>query len=470
MTRIHSTYLFCLLLYLKVSTIKCDDPTTMAPTEPIPSTVPSQSTATPISTTTPTSITQTTTTSISSTTPTSITSQTPTTQTSASASTTTQVSSTTTTSTSTTSTTSQAPTTTTTATTPTTTTTIPTTESTVINLVRSFTWTDCQGANPEIFNVTPGYFISATVSDVSISNGNYLLIEGGNSRIDGATDGRVFANTVKGPISYLFKTHMVYAYCENTRQDDENPDDPPWANFTIKFQRVGEGTSTVPTTVSTTTLTVPTTQKDDSIFITVNMTGRNYLEYNNASVKQAFQECVASISFEYCRINNIELSPNITSEYVMISKITQCPYNWPESTTCTQITFKVPIFYDSSNWDGYQLNTEHLEKIWYQKDQLDIHGCFVNNSFEDYDEPEFELAITWWAIGISLVIVAFVALLWFMRLFSSRVKTALKKRQNQRRNSDTVSIMSRKTNSVSSLTPHYLQDHQDISTPKIFDI
>lgn len=111
----------------------------------------------------------------------------------------------------------------------------------------------------------------------------------------------------------------------------------------------------------------------------------------------------------------------------MISSINQCPYNWPGSEKCVEITFKLPIFYNSSDWNGYQLNTKHLEIMWLRWAELDDQ-CLTKNSFEVYIEPNVERNIVWWAVGISLVIICFVVLLWFLRTSGSKIRTALKKR------------------------------------------
>lgn len=112
----------------------------------------------------------------------------------------------------------------------------------------------------------------------------------------------------------------------------------------------------------------------------------------------------------------------------MITEINRCPYSWPHSETCVKIRFKLPIFYnETSTVKNYQLNTQRLEDMWLRWDQLDDQ-CFSKNQFSVYEEPDVEQSIVWWAVGISLILLAFIALLWFLKSFSAKVRSAIKKR------------------------------------------
>ncbi|EFA06174.2 hypothetical protein TcasGA2_TC009021 [Tribolium castaneum] len=330
-------------------------------------------------------------------------------------------------------------------------------------ITESFTWSSRKlDQNPIVVTVPDGYFISVTVSGVNMANGNYLLIQGGESYSDQATDGKVFANTVEGPVSYLFKTSAVYGYCETANKNAA--DEEPLYDFVAVFEVAGDGPTTTVTTTSTTPITVPTTEKGASTYVTVNISGKALNDYYEETTVDAFKECVVTMATNYCKDQNIYLTHDITNAYVMISEISRCPYSWPHSETCVRITFKLPIFYnESSSVQDYQLNTERLEDMWLRWDQLDDQ-CFSNHSFSVYEEPDIEQSIVWWAIGISIVLLVFIALLWFLKSFSAKVKSVIKKRM--RRHSDTKSIISQRE-SYSSLTPHYLQDHLD--TPKLFE-
>ncbi|XP_044265049.1 cell wall protein DAN4-like [Tribolium madens] len=330
-------------------------------------------------------------------------------------------------------------------------------------ITESFTWSSTKlDQNPIVITVPDGYFISVTVSGVNMANGNYLLIEGGKSYSEQATNGRVFANTVEGPVSYLFKTSAVYAYCETANKN--SAEEKPLYDFVAVFEVAGDGPTTTVSTTSTTTISVPTTEKGASTYVTVNISGKALQDYNQETTINEFKECVVTMATNYCKDQNIYLTHNITNAYVMISEITRCPYSWPHSETCVQITFKLPIFYnESSSVQDYQLNTQRLEDMWLRWDQLD-EQCFSNHSFSVYEEPDIQQSIVWWAIGISVVLLIFIALLWFLKSFSAKVKSAIRKRM--RRHSDTKSIISQRE-SYSSLTPHYLQDHLD--TPKLFE-
>jgi hypothetical protein len=130
--------------------------------------------------------------------------------------------------------------------------------------------------NPIVFTVSEDYsYVSVTVSGVDMDDGNYLLIEGGDHHKEDSTDGRVFANQVKGPLSYLSKTTSVYAFCNMVDNDETTKH-----NFTVQFEETGEKTTTT-STLSTTTVSLPPTEQGDSTYITVNISGRALAEYNN---------------------------------------------------------------------------------------------------------------------------------------------------------------------------------------------
>lgn len=68
-----------------------------------------------------------------------------------------------------------------------------------------------------------------------MSDGNYLIIKGGNSYSDESTDGLVFANTVEGPLTYLFEASSVYGYCETQNSGKDN-----FYEFTAIFEIAGK--------------------------------------------------------------------------------------------------------------------------------------------------------------------------------------------------------------------------------------
>ncbi|RZC35680.1 G8 domain-containing protein -like, partial [Asbolus verrucosus] len=285
---------------------------------------------------------------------------------------------------------------------PTTTITVPTTP---YPLSSTFTW-DSDDINPNPFvvvQVEEGYSISVRVLDVVMPDGGFLLIESGDSHKDDATDGRVFANNVTNK-AYLFKTTSVYAYCKVNKNS--------LYNFKLIFERTGEPTTTVSTT-STTEIIWPTTEEGDSAYITVNVSGRTLKEFNKTKVQEAFKGCLVEMATSYCNDQNIKLQEDITNNNVLITDIDPCPYSWPESETCVRIRFKLPIFYEDDGAEsGYLLNSEHLEMMWlrYADGQ-----CFRDNNFATYEEPDFDKYITWWAVGISVVIALFIILLWFLK-------------------------------------------------------
>jgi hypothetical protein len=471
MVKLFSTYLFCLLLYYKLESATIFADTTISDTtthssDPTTSSVISESTSTNnLSSTDYSTSISTETSTDSSTSPATDTSTYDSTSTDTETSTDSSTSSATdaSTDTSTITSTGTSDTTTVTSTESSTgdssTTELTTTpSSTTIHQItqKSFKWTSSNmKENPIVFTVSEDYsYVSVTVSGVDMDDGNYLLIEGGDHHKEDSTDGRVFANQVKGPLSYLSKTTSVYAFCNMVDNDETTKH-----NFTVQFEETGEKTTTT-STLSTTTVSLPPTEQGDSTYITVNISGRALAEYNNETI-YAFQQCVVTMGTNYCKEQNIHLQQEITTTYVWIDYIKNCPYTWSRSETCVQIKFKLPIFHDG---EGYLLTTEHLEIMWLRWDELDSQ-CLSNNNFFVYTEPDVENSVMWWAIGISLVVVFFVILLWFLKTFSSKLKTAIIKRR--RKNSDTMSMISSKKDSLISLTPHYLQEHQDI--PKFFD-
>lgn len=73
----------------------------------------------------------------------------------------------------------------------------------------------------------------------------------------------------------------------------------------------------------------------------------------------------------------------------------RCPTEWPNSDTCTQITFAIPVILseDSKYYSTYQLNRTYLEKIW------SISDSISHPNYKRYiKEEERTLMLLW--IGI----------------------------------------------------------------------
>lgn len=90
-----------------------------------------------------------------------------------------------------------------------------------------------------------------------------------------------------------------------------------------------------------------------------------------------------------------------------------CRYYWPDAANCVWINFSLPIVLveNHTEWNGYQLTTENLEKMWntYGELYLGLIGL------KPYVKPDDDFMMLMWILIIGGVTAAFAIVLFIAR-------------------------------------------------------
>lgn len=93
----------------------------------------------------------------------------------------------------------------------------------------------------------------------------------------------------------------------------------------------------------------------------------------------------------------------------------QCQLTWPNYEKCVEVYFALPIFLnENSEWNGYQLTTKHLEKMWaeYADEYLKKYELQL------YSKPNIDSMFTTWILISCITLILFLILLYFVKLIT----------------------------------------------------
>lgn len=104
---------------------------------------------------------------------------------------------------------------------------------------------------------------------------------------------------------------------------------------------------------------------------------------------------------------------------IKIQYAKQCSVQWPNSEHCTEIMYAVPIAINSTK---YELSAKSLGKMWTELGRKHLED---HTTWNEYQKPNNNYNMLLW-LGLSLIILlAFLAFLFFMKVFSLRLSTQL---------------------------------------------
>lgn len=316
----------------------------------------------------------------------------------------------------------------------------------VIEDDNNHTWTSLNYPQPYpsenrtmILRVQAGYSIVIFVTELDLdsANGDFLLIKGGEI-LEDENKGVVLTYNLKSERKYVIEHSSAYLAFEVLGKNSAHK-----KGFSLIYKRTGEEITSTETPM--TTILWPTPSEGDSIYLTVNVSGKTQEEFANKTTLNNFKIALANMAMEYCFIRSISLSQNITFKNVHISYLIRCSYNWPESEMCVRMQLSIPAFLsDNSTLNGYQLSSENLEHMW----TLLADKWLSTVSMSVYKEPDSDSKLILWVV-ISCIILTVVTLGLLI------VKNVSKPK---RRCSDTNAIIEKEVKPKKfSLTPHPLQ-------------
>ncbi|KAJ8978980.1 hypothetical protein NQ317_001453 [Molorchus minor] len=328
-----------------------------------------------------------------------------------------------------------------------------------------FFWTP-HSPQTVIIEADEGYKITVNITECDIdgANGEYATISS-----DELIKGLTFTYELNKQPAYLFNSNRLVGSFFGTNA----------SNFTAIFTRTGEcfnvflmflygispsifstgePATTTTTEIPTTTIFLPTPNENDSSTLLVYLEGRSLSEFADEDILQQLKDAIFAMAVEYCDNENFPLNGSITSDNVVIHKLSLCPLNWPDFDICTELIFALPVnLMEDANslWSGYQLTTNHLEIMWSR-----YASKYLPNDITYYFSLDTG-SLKWGIVIATVVLVGFIICMALMRYCGARVSKAMRRRKL----SDTTSIISTNDrNSQTSLPPHYLQE-----TPPLFE-
>ncbi|XP_025833857.1 uncharacterized protein LOC112905504 isoform X2 [Agrilus planipennis] len=272
------------------------------------------------------------------------------------------------------------------------------------------------------------YFINVKITNLNINtdeNGDKLIITSSDStqieEITNSTTDYDYNITCSGAVIKFL------VYDENTKGSN---------GFNMTIQRFLNGTKNE-------------TVVEDKI--TVSITGKNALEYNNSATIMSLKNVIAKMATEFCSHKSFVLNNSITADNVTITYLNTCPSNWAEASTCVTLTFAVPIAL-ADDYFGYQLNSTSLQEMWDKLAQRYLNtiglGIYVGKDGSKY--------LTTWILIFSIVLVVFMVAMYLVRCL---IKRSVYRSSGKRNISDMDTIW-KERDSVNEfhLGPHPLQD------------
>lgn len=331
----------------------------------------------------------------------------------------------------------------------------------VLDSDKEYTFTSKNYPNPYpnenqnvIIQVKNGYSIKIIVNTVDLNSdkGDFLIIKPGTN-LDDESQGKVFVYTVKESRNYVIHSTSAFVSLQVLGNEKHSK-----KGFSISVQRIGEeATST--TQISTTDVTWPTPSNTDSIYYTGYVYSKTLQEYNNTDTMGNLKMAINEMAIQYCNANKVPLASSITTKNVHIYRLMQCQLTWPNYEKCVEVYFALPIFLnENSEWNGYQLTTKHLEKMWaeYADEYLKKYELQL------YSKPNIDSMFTTWILISCITLILFLILLYFVKLITRNMASG---NILKRRSSDTSGIIKNDSRlSKMSLGPHPLQ-----VTPPFFD-
>ncbi|XP_018575656.1 uncharacterized protein LOC108914345 [Anoplophora glabripennis] len=299
-----------------------------------------------------------------------------------------------------------------------------------------------------IIEAAEGHKISVNITDCNIdgANGEHATIT-----TDDNTNGLLFTYGVTTRPAYLYNNNRLYGEFVGSNA----------SNFTAVFTRLGEALTTTTTEVPTTTIILPTPNSNDSSTLLVYLAGRSAGEYLNSDsfdLLDALINSIAIMAVKYCENENFIFNGSITSSNVIINYLLPCSIGWPNSETCVQLNFSVPVHLiedTDSLWTGYQMTTAHLRIMWSRYAET-----YLPDGTTEYAPPG-EGSFKWGIIILLACTLVFAFIILAIRHWGMKVSNMMRRRKL----SDTNTIISASDrNSQISLPPHYLQD-----TPALFE-